>query len=105
MSAEQAPSSQKALQVALDELAVMASKVAVLYIQEETQESLPGTPSIYRDIGLHSLLMTAVYSGALPEVMDQARGNQSRAAEIYDISRGTLRKRLKEHGLLEECAA
>jgi Fis family transcriptional regulator len=31
--------------------------------------------------------------------MSYADGNQSRAAEILGINRGTLRKKLKEHGL------
>jgi Fis family transcriptional regulator len=32
-------------------------------------------------------------------VMSYADGNQSRAAEILGINRGTLRKKLKEYGL------
>jgi Fis family transcriptional regulator len=32
-------------------------------------------------------------------VMDYADGNQSRAATILGINRGTLRKKLREYGL------
>lgn len=33
-------------------------------------------------------------------VMDFTRGNQSRAADILGINRGTLRKKLKNYGLM-----
>jgi transcriptional regulator with AAA-type ATPase domain len=101
MTAELAPSLQKALQTKLDGLALIASEIAVLYTQDATQEDLSGLPSIYRGIGLHKLLTTTVYSGALPEVMDQVRGNQSKAAEMFGLNRATTRTRLKEHGMLE----
>jgi Fis family transcriptional regulator len=34
-------------------------------------------------------------------VMDQARGNQTKAAEILGINRSTLRKKLKQYGIDE----
>ena len=34
-------------------------------------------------------------------VMEHAQGNQSRAATILGINRGTLRKKLKEFGISE----
>jgi Fis family transcriptional regulator len=36
----------------------------------------------------------------LATVMRHAGGNQSRAAEMLGLNRGTLRKKLKQHGLL-----
>lgn len=102
MTTELTPSLQKALQTKLDDLALLSSEIAVLYTQGEIQEDLPGLPSIYRGVGLHKLLTTTVYSGALPEVMDQVRGNQSKAAEIFGLNRATTRTRLREHGLLEQ---
>ena len=32
-------------------------------------------------------------------VLDYAEGNQSRAAEVLGINRGTLRKKLKNYGI------
>lgn len=32
--------------------------------------------------------------------MDYVRGNQTRASEVLGLNRGTLRKKLKQYGLL-----
>jgi Fis family transcriptional regulator len=34
-------------------------------------------------------------------VLDYVAGNQSRAAEVLGLNRGTLRKKLREYGLTE----
>ena len=49
---------------------------------------------------LYELVMDEVEYPLLKKVMHYARGNQSRAAAILGINRGTLRKRLEKHGLL-----
>ncbi len=49
---------------------------------------------------LYELVMDEVEQPLLKMVMQYARGNQSKAAEVLGINRGTLRKRLEKHGLL-----
>lgn len=48
---------------------------------------------------LFKLVMGEAEFGLLKSTMDYARGNQSKASEYLGINRGTLRKKLKEHGL------
>lgn len=48
---------------------------------------------------LYRRVLDQVEPPLLEKVMIQTRGNQSRAAEILGISRGTLRTRLKRHGM------
>lgn len=52
--------------------------------------------------GLFDLVMAEVERPMLRCVMRYVAGNQSRAAEVLGLSRGTLRKKLIQHGLLEE---
>ncbi|MEL7451715.1 MAG: DNA-binding transcriptional regulator Fis [Pseudomonadota bacterium] len=49
---------------------------------------------------LYELVLGEVEPPLLKTVMEYTRGNQSRAAEILGINRGTLRKKLKTYGLL-----
>jgi Fis family transcriptional regulator len=49
--------------------------------------------------GLYQLVLEQVEGPLLEAVMDYSAGNQSRAAEILGINRGTLRKKLKDYGL------
>jgi len=48
---------------------------------------------------LYDLVMREVELPLFQTVMDYADGNQSRAATILGINRGTLRKKLREYGL------
>jgi Fis family transcriptional regulator len=48
---------------------------------------------------LYQLVMREVELPLFQAVMDYADGNQSRAATILGINRGTLRKKLREYGL------
>lgn len=48
---------------------------------------------------LYELVMREVELPLFQAVMDYAHGNQSRAANILGINRGTLRKKLREYGL------
>ncbi len=48
---------------------------------------------------LYDLVMREVELPLFQAVMDYAAGNQSRAAHILGINRGTLRKKLREYGL------
>ena len=58
-------------------------------------ESLNG----HRPGRLYDLVMREVELPLFQAVMDYADGNQSRAATILGINRGTLRKKLREYGL------
>jgi len=49
---------------------------------------------------IHGMLLKCVEGPMLEVVMKQATGNQTVAAEMLGISRGTLRRMLIEHELL-----
>ncbi len=49
--------------------------------------------------GLYRFVMGEVEGPLLEAVLDYTGGNQSRAAEVLGINRGTLRKKLKEYNL------
>ncbi|WP_240454192.1 DNA-binding transcriptional regulator Fis [Halomonas sp. NO4] len=49
---------------------------------------------------LYSMVMAEVESPLLAAVLDYTQGNQTRAAEILGLNRGTLRKKLKQHDLI-----
>jgi Fis family transcriptional regulator len=51
---------------------------------------------------LYALVLREVERPMLQCVMTHVAGNQSRAADVLGLNRGTLRKKLKTHGLLEE---
>jgi Fis family transcriptional regulator len=48
---------------------------------------------------LYHVVLSEVEPAILDVVMNHAEGNQSDAAEMLGISRGTLRKKLKLYGL------
>jgi Fis family transcriptional regulator, factor for inversion stimulation protein len=52
--------------------------------------------------GLFDLVMAEVERPMLASVMHHVGGNQSRAADVLGLSRGTLRKKLIQYGLLED---
>lgn len=49
---------------------------------------------------LYDLVLAEVEEPLLKAVMEETRGNQSQAAIILGLSRGTLRKDLKRYGLI-----
>lgn len=49
---------------------------------------------------LYELVLSQVEEPLLKVVMDFTRGNQTRAAEILGLNRGTLRKKLKLYNML-----
>lgn len=49
---------------------------------------------------LYDVVMGEVEQPLLSTVMKYVGNNQSQAAEVLGISRGTLRKKLKHHGIL-----
>ncbi len=58
-------------------------------------QQLEGHPAA----NLYEMLMTEVEVPMLRATLTHTSGNQSRAAEILGINRGTLRKKLKQYGL------
>ena len=48
---------------------------------------------------LYDLVLREVEEPLFKAVLEYAEGNQSRAADILGINRGTLRKKLKAYGL------
>lgn len=51
--------------------------------------------------GLYDMVLSEVEAPLLEAVMQKARSNQSRAAEMLGLNRGTLRKKLKQYDLLD----
>ena len=50
---------------------------------------------------LYELVLAEVEVPLIQAVMEFTRGNQSRAAILLGLSRGTLRKKLKIYGMLD----
>lgn len=48
---------------------------------------------------LHELIMSQVEKPLIESVMDNTRGNVSRAAQLLGLNRATLRTRLQKYGL------
>ena len=47
----------------------------------------------------YDLVLSEVEAPLLQAVMDYTRGNQTRAAQMLGLNRGTLRKKLRQHGV------
>ncbi len=51
--------------------------------------------------GVHAMVLQTVEKPLLQVVMEQAQGNQSKAAEWLGINRNTLRRKLLDHKLID----
>ena len=49
---------------------------------------------------IYHVVMNEVEPAILDVIMNHVQGNQTHAAELLGINRGTLRKKLKSHGML-----
>ena len=49
---------------------------------------------------VYNLVLAEVEAPLLEVVLEFSRGNQTRASEILGLNRGTLRKKLKEYGMM-----
>jgi Fis family transcriptional regulator len=49
---------------------------------------------------LYQMVLAEMEIPLLEKVLEYTRGNQTRAAEMLGLNRGTLRKKLKQYGLL-----
>ena len=73
-------------------------------LRSQAEEALQGyfeTLNGHSPAHLYDLVMREVEEPLFKVVMDHVQGNQSRAATILGINRGTLRKKLKEFGFDE----
>ena len=61
-----------------------------------TENNLSSTPP---KLDLYGLVLSEVEYPLLEIVLQQTRGNQTKAAKLLGISRGTLRKKLKQYDL------
>jgi|SRR5450631_754053 len=68
---------------------------------EEALQSYFETLNGHKPARLYDLVMREVEEPLFKVVMGHVHGNQSRAAVILGINRGTLRKKLKEFGINE----
>jgi Fis family transcriptional regulator len=68
---------------------------------EEALECYFETLNGHKPAHLYELVMREVEEPLFKVVMGHVQGNQSRAATILGINRGTLRKKLKEFGISE----
>ncbi len=59
-------------------------------------EHLEGQPA--RDV--YNMVLAEVEAPLLTAVMEYTQGNQTQASELLGLNRGTLRKKLKQYGLL-----
>src|ERR1700678_2179469 len=68
---------------------------------EEALQSYFETLNGHKPAHLYELVMRQVEEPLFKVVMSHVHGNQSRAATILGINRGTLRKKLREFGISE----
>ncbi|HEY8537650.1 MAG TPA: DNA-binding transcriptional regulator Fis [Steroidobacteraceae bacterium] len=67
----------------------------------EALDSYFATLNGHKPAQLYDLVLREVEEPLFKAVLDYAEGNQSRAADILGINRGTLRKKLKTYGLVQ----
>ena len=77
------------------------SKTPLCKHTEDALESYFATLNGDRPGDLYELVMSEVERPLFKAVMDYTQGNQSQAAGILGINRGTLRKKLKTYELLQ----
>lgn len=73
-------------------------------LRDVTEEAVRGYFSKlngHKVVDLYGLVIREVEEPLLRSVLDYTDGNQSRAAQVLGINRGTLRKKLKIYGLTQ----
>jgi Fis family transcriptional regulator len=103
MAAKKKPRSRKYASVPFNgrDLKVNGKGVPLRSQAEEALQSYFETLNGHKPAQLYDLVMREVEEPLFKVVMDHVQGNQSRAATILGINRGTLRKKLKEFGIHE----
>ncbi len=54
---------------------------------------------------VYQMVLSEVEAPLLEEIMRYTRNNQTRASQMLGLNRGTLRKKLKQYGMLKENGA
>ena len=54
---------------------------------------------------VYQMVLTEVEAPLLEEIMQYTRNNQTKASRMLGLNRGTLRKKLKQYGLLQDNGA
>jgi Fis family transcriptional regulator len=105
MSASQSVAKRSA-QTRRDLRTAMSARMAVsgkeLPLRDHTERALSDYFSSlngHKPARLYDMVMREVEGPLLRVVLDYVEGNQSRAAQVLGINRGTLRKKLRELGL------
>lgn len=93
-AAQKKPRAQKAA----DRITVRNKPLCVL--AEEALNGYFSTLNGHRPGDLHTFVMGQVEKPLLEKVLSYTNGNQSVAAEILGLNRGTLRKKLQAYDLL-----
>jgi Fis family transcriptional regulator len=73
-------------------------------LHDSVRQSLENYLSIIKGqlpSNLYELILAEVEAPLLESVMEYTKNNQSRAAIVLGLSRGTLRKKLKMYGMLD----
>jgi len=83
------------------DLRVNGKSVPLRSQAEEALQCYFETLNGHKPAHLYDLVMREVEEPLFKVVMSHVQGNQSRAATILGINRGTLRKKLKEFGISE----
>lgn len=89
----------------------ITSQPRLTLAQSETQDTLRNCvrrslADYFRNLGdedvseLYDIVLAEVEIPLLEKVLEYTRGNQTRAAEVLGLNRGTLRKKLKQYGML-----
>lgn len=71
-------------------------------LRDLTEESLRGYLAKlngHKPLDLYAMVLREIEEPLFRSVMEYTDGNQSRAAEVLGINRGTLRKKLRLYGL------
>ena len=82
-------------------MARVGGDVALGSMAQEALEQYFRTLNGHQPEALYDLVIGEVEKPLLRAVLDYTSGNQSMAATILGINRGTLRKKLRLHGLLD----
>jgi Fis family transcriptional regulator len=77
-----------------------ARQIPLCTMTEEALSSYFATLNGHKPVDLHQLVMGQVERPLLERVLVYTNGNQSAAAEILGLNRGTLRKKLQTYDLL-----
>jgi Fis family transcriptional regulator len=79
---------------------VSKGNVPLRKVTEEALRNYFASLNGHKPNELYTLVLSEVEAPLFKSVMNYTGGNQSRAAQILGINRGTLRKKLRTYGLL-----